>query len=311
MTSKPPLPLTMPKSSASRAPTPISSLTDALAAFHAHMLAQGLSIYTVKAFDSDLGLLVRFLGDGTQIGSIHTARLEGFLAYLRQGRGVPCKLKSLERRLTALKVFFAWLAEEGSIEADPAAALIHHRATTPLARILTEAEIAQLMEATQRQRDDTQHPDARPHLLVSLLLATGIKKGECMSLALADIETSAPAHPSLFIRYESAKQRFKERRLRLPVEWSTVLSEYLAQYQPQIKLFECTARNLEYVLDDCSKRAGLPSRVLSFEALRWTCAVRDQHSGMEEDELRRKLGLSRISWVETAEKLSKLAQAAR
>jgi integrase/recombinase XerD len=274
------------------------------------MLAQGMSIYTVKAFDSDLGLLASFVGNRTPISSIGTTRLEDFLGYLREGRGVPCKLKSLERRLTALKVFFAWLTEGGSIAADPAAALIHHRATTPLARILTEAEIAQLLAATDGQRHDAKRPDARPRLLVTLLLATGIKKGECMNIALTDFLTTDPANPSVFIRYESARQHFKERRLRLPADFSAALSEYQSQHQPKVRLFECTARNLEYVLDDCSQRAGLPGRVVSFEALRWTCAVRDQRQGMSEDDLRRKLGLSRISWVETAEKLKRLAQPA-
>jgi site-specific recombinase XerD len=73
-----------------------------------------------------------------------------------------------------------------------------------------------------------------------------------------------------------------------------------------LKLFPCTARNLEYVLDEASKRAGLTPRRVSFEALRYTCAVRDLREGMDEDALRRKLGLSHITWADTLEKLKKL-----
>ena len=286
----------------------VSPLQRALAAFHDHMLAQGLSLYTVKAFDSDLGLLGGYLGLGTTVGSIDTRRLEQFLAYLRQGRGVPCNQKSLERRVTALKVFFAWLCEEGVVAEDPAAPLVHHRATTPLQRVLSEQEIAQLLQATDQWRHAA-HADARPHLLVTLLLATGIKKGECMSIALEDLNVSEPQSAALNIHYPSLRQRFKERRLRLPSAFAVILQEYLDQYKPAARLFECTARNLEYVLDECAKRAGLPARVLSFETLRWTCAVRDLRSGMDEDDLRRKLGLSHISWVETSEKLRKLLSA--
>lgn len=285
---------------------PRSHLQQALAGFHDYMLTQGLSQHTVKAFDSDLRLLAGYLGAATPIDAITSGRLEAFLTYLRTGRGVPCNAKSLARRLTTLKVFFAWLAQEGTLPSDPAAPLVHQRVSTPLARVLSEAEMAQLLEATGRLRSDVSSPDARPYLLVILLLATGIKKGECMNVALGDLDTSDAAQASLFVRYGSVKQRFKERKLRLPPPFAQVLAEYLAQYQPKAKLFECTARNLEYVLDECCKRAGLPPRIVSFEGLRWTCAVRDLRGGMAEDDLRRKLGLSHISWVETLEKLKRL-----
>ncbi len=286
-----------------------SPLQRALATFHDHMLSQGFSLYTVKAFDSDLGLLASYLGAGAAVDSIDTHKLEQFLAYLRQGRGVPCNLKSLERRLTALKVFFAWLCEEDVLAEDPAAPLVHHRATTPLQRVLSEQEITQLLQATDQSRITAERADARPHLLVTLLLATGIKKGECMSIALEDLNASEPQSITLNIRYPSLRQRFKERRLGLPPAFAAVLQEYLGQYRPKANLFECTARNLEYVLDECAKRAGLPARVLSFETLRWTCAVRDLRSGMDENDLRRKLGLSHISWVETSDKLKRLLSA--
>jgi integrase/recombinase XerD len=279
-------------------------------AFHAHMLHQELSLHTIRAFDSDLRLLAGFVGHRTPIGHISNDRLEAFLKYLRYERGVPCKPKSLARRLTTLKVFFGWLADEGAIPADPAAPLIHHRATTPLPRVLSEQEIGALLEVTNRLRTDVENGDGRPHLLVTLLLHTGIKKGECMNIALTDIDISDPNAASVFIRYDSIKQRYKERKLRLPPPFAMALPAYLAQYKPGEKLFECTARNLEYVLDHCSVQAGLPARALSFETLRWTSAVRNLKEGMEEDALRRKLGLSHITWAETLDKLKRLTQPA-
>lgn len=283
-----------------------SPLHRALKAFHNHMVEQELSPNTIKAFDSDLRLLARYLGPRTVIGHIGKTELEAFLKYLRFEREVPCKMKSWARRLTTLKVFFGWLAEEKVIPKDPAASLVHRRVTTPLPQVLSEAEVADLLAATNRWRHDAEKPDARSHLLVTLLLSTGIKKSECMNLAPTDIDASEPGAPTLFVRYERIRQRFKERKLRLPPEFPAILSEYVQQYQPTAKLFPCTARNLEYVLDEASKRAGLPPRRLSFETLRYTCAVRDLRQGMDEDVLRRKLGLSRITWADTLERLKKL-----
>ena len=283
-----------------------STLQEAQSAFHAHMLAQDWSEHTVRAFDSDLNLLARFAGAGTALGTLATRRLEEFLVYLRHGRRAPCKPKSLERRVTTLKVFFAWLAHEGAVVGDPAATLIHHTAPTPLARILSDAEVAALLAATDNLLRNPKDADARPHLLITLLLATGIKKGECMHIALADLDTALPSAATVFIRYESAKQRLKERRLRLPSDFPSTLQQYLAKHQPKAILFECTGRNLEYVLDASATRAGLPKRIVSFESLRWTCAVRDLQGGMAEDDLRCKLGLSHITWAETADKLRRL-----
>ena len=294
-----------PASSPTAELTARSPLHRTLRAFHEHMVAQEMSPNTIRAFDSDLRLLARYLGSRTVIGQIGGTELEAFLKYLRYERGVPCKMKSWARRLTTLKVFFAWLAEEEVIPKDPAAAIVHHPVTTPLPQALSPAEVTQLLGATSQWRHDAQKPDARSHLLVTLLLSTGIKKSECMNLALADIDAHSTP-PAVLVRYESIRQRFKERKLRLPADFPSILAEYLRQYQPSDKLFPCTARNLEYVLDEASKRAGLPPRRVSFEALRYTCAVRDLREGMDEDILRRKLGLSHITWADTLEKLKKL-----
>ena len=56
--------------------TASSTLHKALQAYHAHMLKQELSHHTVKAFDSDLRLLARFLGARKLVGDIHTSQAD-------------------------------------------------------------------------------------------------------------------------------------------------------------------------------------------------------------------------------------------
>jgi len=281
-----------------------SPLSAAIGGFRQYMIRKGFTENTIKAFLNDLRILTRYLGDDRPLSQIGTSDLNDFLTYLRYYRGVPCKPKSYARRVTTLKVFFGWLAEEGIIPSDPAAPLIHQRVTTPLPQILYENQVEKLLQTTEGlMRADK--PDARPHLLVTLLLQTGIKKGECMAIRLSDIDTSDPKAPVLYIRYSNPKMKHKERKLRLPADFVPILRQYLAEYQPKERLFECTARNLEYVLDNVARQAGLEN--ISFEILRWTCAVRDYKAGIPSDKLRRKLGLSKISWQETSEKLEKLA----
>jgi integrase len=142
---------------------------------------------------------------------------------------------------------------------------------------------------------------------VTLLLHTGIKKQECMSIKLAHIDTSEPEGAIVHIRYDKPRMQYKERRLRLPADWTRTLARYRQLYEPQEFLFPCTARNLEYVLADVAKLAGLPDG-LSFEMLRWTCAIRDYKAGMDAEHQRRKLGLSQMSWKETEPKIMRLAE---
>ncbi len=98
----------------------------------------------------------------------------------------------------------------------------------------------------------------------------------------------------------------KERKLALGPTFTAVYSQYLREYQPKEHIFECTARNLEYVLEDLATAAGVKGGA-SFEQLRWTCAVRDYRNGMSANQLRQKLGVSQITWRETLPKIQKLA----
>ena len=282
-----------------------SSLRAAKSAFEIHMHYEGFTENTIKAFQSDLNILSNFIGAWTAIGEISTSDLNRFTEWLVNDREAPCSPKSLARRVTTLKVFFGWLAESEVIPRDPAAPVVHEPVTTPLPDILTKHQVQRVLEVTEalREADD---PDARPHLLVTLLLHTGIKKGECMAITMNHIDLSHPSHPILWIRYANPQRSHKERRLRLPASWPTVLAEYRAQHQPEQALFPCTARNLEYVLSDVAERAGLDQGI-SFEMLRWTSAVRDYRAGMSSKELRQKLGLSKVTWRQTSQKIAKLA----
>jgi site-specific recombinase XerD len=297
------------KSVADRSHLPADASLDlAIGAFERYMQERGFTDHTQEAFRRDMHLLGEYLGPVTPIKDIGTTTLNAFLKWMDDARGVPCSPKTLERRITTLKVFFGWLAEEGSLPRDVAAALIHHSVSAPLPEILKDDEIAALIQVTQEMRQGTEErqPDARPHLLLTLILNTGIKKSECIGIHLNHLDLADATHPAVWIRYGNSRRRHKERRIPLPGFWPQTLDEYLAQYPTRQLLFPWTARNLEYVLTGVAEQAGA-SR-MSFETLRWTCALRDYREGMESDALRRKLGLSEISWYEVESRLDLLAR---
>ncbi len=285
-----------------------ASLTHAIGAFDNYMIERGFTENTRQAFRLDMQLLDDYLPAGTTIGEIGTATLNAFLRWMENARGVPCSPKTLERRITTLKVFFGWLAEEAFLPRDMAAPIIHRTVSAPLPDTLTDDELAALLDVTQRMRrgDEKTKPDARPHTLLTLVLNTGIKKAECTNIHLNHLDLAHTEHPALWVRYKNPRRRHKERRIPLPPTWPAILDEYLEQYPTRQLLFPWTGRNLEYVLTGVAEEADV-SR-LTFETLRWTCAVRDYIEGMESDALRRKLGLSEISWYEVETRIDLLAR---
>jgi integrase/recombinase XerD len=283
--------------------TPLAS---AIHAWEMFLADQGRSPNTIKAFLSDVRLLASFLPKDVALGKITTKDLNRFFNWMEKERDVPCSPKTLARRITSVKALFRWLTQYGVLTIDPAEKIPQRPAISPLPLVLTPREYDDVLLAADRHRRDPK-PDARPYVLVYLLLTTGIKKSETLGLRLEHLELDAPNGPQIFIKYPTPANRYKERKLPLPEDWIPAYQEYLAQYQPQEKLFPWSPRRLEYLLEDIGNEAGL-TKHLSFDMCRWTCALNDYRAGEEPDKIRQKLGVSKIQWRELFIKLKQLSE---
>jgi integrase/recombinase XerD len=283
-----------------------TTLSPALQAWEIFLTDQGSSPHTITAFLGDMRLLASYLPPDKQVGEISLPDLNNFLRWLEHERGVPCSPKTLARRITSLKSFFRWLHEGGAIPANPAEKVVQKSVRSPLPEILTGPEITRIIDTANAYRLGAD-PEHRSYLLFTLLLATGIKKGECLALSPNHIQADAPDGPLVFIRYASPQNRYKERKIDLPEEWIAAYQQYRTFYQPNDRLFPWSARMLEYVLEDLGTDAGIQKRV-SFSMCRWTCAVQDWESGMEHNKIRQKLGISEVQWREVSRKLHSLSK---
>jgi site-specific recombinase XerD len=279
-------------------------LNPSIKAWESYLYDKGSSPYTVKAFTSDVRLLTKFFPPDKSIGAVTTNDLNRFFEWMEKERDVPCSPKTLARRITSIKAFYRWLTQYGVLVVDPAEKVVQHSVISPLPQVLTEDEVNDVLISADRHRR-AEEPDARPFTLIHLLLITGIKKSECLGVHLNHIDLDTPNGPQVFIRYPSPANRYKERKLLLTEDWLPPYHEYIAQYQPTDRLFPWSPRNLEYVLEDVGKEAGL-TKHLSFDMCRWTCALRDFRSGLESEKIRIKLGISKIQWREIGMKLKQL-----
>lgn len=282
-----------------------TALNAAIGYWKLYLEDQGRSINTIKAFVADTTLLSNFLQPDRTVGSITTKELNDFLTWMQNGRGIPCSPKTLSRRITSLKSFFKWLHDNTAIPIDPAERVVQKSVLSPLPAVLTSEECEQVLEVAGSFRTKEQ-PDARPYVLLKLLLETGIKKGELLNLKVNHLELDGSAEPFVFVRYSSPNHRYKERKIALSQDWVMAFAEYQAQYDLSKRLFPWSPRRLEYLLQELGERAGIETQ-LSFLMCRWTSALQDYSNGIEPNKIRQKLGVSEIQWREINMKLGKIA----
>jgi len=296
----------MPENKVASHLNPNTPLVTAINSWEMYLADQGRSRNTIKAFLSDVRLLTSFLPEDTTIGKITTKDFNRYFEWMEKERDVPCSPKTLARRITAAKSMFRWLHQYGVLLVDPAEKVAQRSAISPVPTVLTAKEYDEVLLAADRHRRATK-PDARSYTLVYLLLTTGIKKSETLGILLEHLDLDSPNGPQVFIKYATPANRYKERKLTLPDDWLPAYQEYSAQYDLGDKLFPWSPRRLEYLLEDISNEAGL-NKHLSFDMCRWTCALIDYRAGVDPDQIRQKLGVSKIQWRELFIKLKKLAE---
>jgi site-specific recombinase XerD len=275
-----------------------TSLAGLALPYRNYLLLQDHTAHTVDCFLSDLRLLSRFLGTDTVVGTVRREHIVNWLMNLRWGSDERPAPKTMARRVTFLKNFFGWLTQEGVIAENIATKVAFTRPLPPLPDLLFEDEMERLMVAAAA--------DARCHLLVMLALDGGLKKEEMLALTTERVDLSDPTQPRIAVRLPGQSRPQRERMIALPAGFTAAYERYLRHYRPQGALYDCTDRNLTYILARAVKHAGITKRV-TLQLLRDCFAVRQLRAGVSLTELREKLGLSDEAWYESQEKYRKLA----
>lgn len=277
-----------------------SSLEECIPHYRQELALRGKSNYTITCFLSDLKMFREYFGNETPVGRLTKENLTDWLMNLKFGnKGQTPAPKTMARRVTFLKNFFSWLANEGIIHDDPSASLTLERPLPPLPELLLDEEIQALVDASAE--------DARCQSLVYLVLYAGLKKEEVMGLKMEHVDLSDPQSPMITVHFApSTGKQHRERRLVLPPEFSEIFGCYVERYHPGESVFACTDRNLNYILAKAVKTSGIKKRV-TLQLLRDTFAVQQLQAGATPDALREKLGLSEEAWLESREKYRRLA----
>lgn len=265
-----------------------------LVAFGARLTAEGrLAARTVRGYLDDARLFLQFVAAGAEpwerLAAVTPAVVVAFIEHCQSERGNS--RRSLARKLSALRAFFAYLGEAGVVLVDPArqvpAVAFDRRAPDALS-----AQEALLLLGAARSASN--HPE-RDHCLLSVFLHCGCRLAEAVDLRLGDVDLAG--------RWLTIRGR--RNRLRV-VPLTPVVARSFGEWlsvRPAVGHDFCfvgragkpmTARSMQYVFGKIV--AGSPvKRKLSVHKLRHTCLALLCSAGMDTRSLQEIAGHSDAS----------------
>jgi tyrosine recombinase XerC len=160
------------------------ALLDEIEAFlHHQETARDLSPHTLRAYAGDLVDLSSTVEAKGPVpaADVDVLALRRHLSHL-QGQGLS--VRSVARKISAIRALFRWLAEEGRISTNPAAALRVPKRGRPLPKFLSRDQVDRLLAAPAA--DDW--TGLRDRALLETLYSTGARVAEAAGLSLADVD---------------------------------------------------------------------------------------------------------------------------
>lgn len=158
----------------------------ALDAFLTHLTTvRGLSPHTVRAYSSDLERYLEWAErQGCDPLTLSHRRLRSYLADMDAAR---YSRRTIARRLSAVRSWFAFMMEQGMVDSDPAAVLASPRLPARLPKVVAEEDLRTLLDVP----DPSTPAGARDRAVLELLYATGMRVGELATLRLSDLDLSS------------------------------------------------------------------------------------------------------------------------
>lgn len=156
------------------------------------------SQHTIRAYTGDLENFAAFLGS-RDLKQVSHVEVRGFLSSLYD-KGLS--KTSVARSLAALRSLYRWMAQQGTIEQNPAALVSTPKLPKKLPRVPTIEEMNSVLDGEMPQI--ASFPE-RDRLLFELLYGSGIRNSELIGINLDDISFSNEA---ILIRGKGKKERY-------------------------------------------------------------------------------------------------------
>ena len=143
---------------------------------------RGLSPHTVRAYGADLGRFLEWCERGgvDPLGLGHR-QMRGYLAELDRARYAR---RTIARRLSSIRSFYAFLHTEGIVTSDPSAVLATPKVPSRLPKVIPGDQVVLMLDAP----DASTPAGLRDRAVLELLYATGARVSEISGLRLRDLD---------------------------------------------------------------------------------------------------------------------------
>jgi len=183
---------------------------------------RGASPHTVRAYAADLSRYLEW-AERAKVDPLHPSHrdMRRYLAELDRARYAR---RTIARRLSSVRTFFAGLAQEGVIDSDAAAVV----ATPKIPRHLPDVIPTDAIEPLLAAPDTATPTGLRDRALLEVLYAAGLRVGELASLTLPDIDL---AQGQLKVLGKGSKERI----VPLYPAATNAIRAYLADGRPSLE----------------------------------------------------------------------------
>jgi len=188
---------------------PKAPLPGTVDAFLDMLIAErGAALNTRHAYERDLADVCAFLKkQNKDINSSTTADLKAYLNELSARENAKSKgggktaVRTIARRISAMRQFFGFLVSEGKRSDDPTSTIESPKQTRTLPKVLSEEEVSTLISTAQKQGGPE---GTRLVALLEILYATGLRVSELVGLPLTAI---GPENRYLTVEGKGGRER--------------------------------------------------------------------------------------------------------
>ncbi len=256
------------------------------------------SVHTRDAYKRDLEEFHFFLiNQGVTFWQgVDSRTIMRFIEHLNKQAKGGLKNSSISRKISSLRSFFNYLAKQDKVTHNPLSSIHNPAKQKMLPDFLLFEELNQLLESF----DLTDPYQLRNRAMFELIYASGLRVSEAVNLTLEDIDLQQ--RTLRFIGKGS-----KERMVPFYSDCADLLQKYIEEVRPRLmkgKLHHrvfvnqkgegFTSRGIEYLLDQCSKKAGI-NRTVHPHMLRHSFATHLLDNGADLRLVQELLGHENIS----------------
>ncbi len=184
-------------------------------------IERGLSTHTVDAYRRDLAQFFEFCTrlEITDLSDVNRRTVRRFMAHLAT-RGYA--RRSVARKVSAVRAFFADAARRGEVAANPAAGVAQPKRPQTLPKAIPSASLGRMLDAL----DGDEPVDLRDRAVLEMMYATGLRVSELASLRVGDVGDS----DFLTVTGKGSK----DRAVPLSRVARSSVTEYLQQGRPRL-----------------------------------------------------------------------------